>query len=77
MINCSVCHGAEGKGDGAVARKFVPPPDLSVDFYKKRPDGFIYGTIKHGGAVMPAYGENIPEKEIWDIVNYIRLLQGK
>jgi mono/diheme cytochrome c family protein len=48
-----------------------------MDFYKSRPDGFIYGTVKHGGAVMPTYGENIPEKEIWDVVNYIRFLQGK
>lgn len=77
MINCSLCHGNTGKGGGTVSKKFVPPPDLSLDFYKKKPDGFIYGTIKYGGAVMPAYGENIPDKEIWDVVNFIRVLQGK
>ena len=77
MINCSLCHGKEGKGDGSVSKKFVPPPDLTLDFFKKRPDGYIYGTITNGGAVMPAYAENISEKERWDVVNFIRFLQGK
>lgn len=77
MIHCSLCHGKEGKGDGSVSKKFVPPPNLAMDFYKNRPDGYIYGTITNGGAVMPAYAENIPEKERWDVVNFIRYLQGK
>src|SRR5574337_677168 len=27
-IYCTPCHGPGGKGDGLVAAKFVPPPDL-------------------------------------------------
>jgi len=75
--HCSMCHGREGKGDGSVSKKFITPADLSQDFYKKRSDGFIYGTIKNGGAVMPSYKENMSDKERWDVVNFIRALQGK
>lgn len=77
MIHCSICHGKEGKGDGSVSKKFITPADLTQDFYKKRSDGFIYGTIKNGGVVMPSYAESMSDKERWDVVNFIRALQGK
>lgn len=76
-IYCTLCHGAGAKGDGPVARKFVPPPDLTLEIFRKRPDGFIYETIRNGGPLMPGQGEALSPQERWEIVNYLRSLQQK
>jgi mono/diheme cytochrome c family protein len=75
---CVPCHGAGGKGDGPVAPVFVPPPPLDGVAQKGRPDGFIYATIRQGSLsqLMPAYGYRMSEQERWDLVNYVRSLQG-
>jgi len=76
QIYCAPCHGADGKGTGPVAAKFVPPPDLRLPVFRQRTDGFIYGTIRNGGALMPPYGEVLSPRDRWDLVNYVRSLQG-
>jgi mono/diheme cytochrome c family protein len=76
QIYCALCHGLEAKGDGPVAAKFVPPPDLTLDVIRKRPDGFLYQTITDGGPLMPAQGEALGPNERWEIVIYLRHLQG-
>lgn len=74
-IYCALCHGADGKGMGPVSTRFIPPPDLTAPMFRQRTDGFIYGTIRNGGALMPPYAEALSSKERWDIVNYLRSLQ--
>ena len=76
QIYCALCHGPDAKGAGPVATKFVPPPDLTLEIFRQRPDGFIYGTIRDGGALMPGQGGALSPRERWDIVNYLRHLQG-
>ena len=75
---CVPCHGTSGKGDGPVAPKFVPPPPLDSPAVKGRADGYIYATIRLGSLsqLMPAYGYRMTEQERWDLVNYVRSLQG-
>jgi mono/diheme cytochrome c family protein len=75
-IYCTLCHGENGKGGGPVAAKFVPPPDITTPFFRQRSDGFIYATIRSGGPLMPGQGEALSVKERWDIVNYLRSLEG-
>lgn len=77
QIYCAICHGPNAKGGGPVAAKFVPPPDLTLEIFRQRTDGFLYATIRDGGALMPPQGEALSPKERWDIVNYVRHLQGK
>lgn len=74
-IYCAVCHGADGKGMGPAAMKFVPPPDITSAFFQTRTDGFLYETIRSGGPLMPS-AEGVSPRERWDIVNYLRSLQG-
>ncbi len=75
---CTPCHGVGGKGDGPVAAKFIPPPDLTNSGLQKiRTDGYWYSYIGVGGAVMPAYGEALSPRERWDLVNYVRTLAAK
>jgi mono/diheme cytochrome c family protein len=76
-IYCTLCHGSHGKGGGPVAGKFVPPPDLTLDVFRKRPDGFLYETIRTGGPIMPGQGDALSPEERWNIVHYLRSLQGR
>lgn len=74
-IYCTPCHGPEGKGDGPVSPKFVPPPDLThPSIQKGRSDGYMQHVIGMGGAVMPAYAEALSPEERWHIVNFLRSL---
>lgn len=77
QIYCALCHGPDGKGGGPVATKFVPPPDLTLEIFRQRTDGFLYSTIRNGGALMPGQADALSPPERWDIVNYIRHVQGK
>lgn len=75
MVYCTPCHGEAGKGNGPVAAKFIPPPDLTNPaLHKLRTDGYWYSYISVGGAIMPAYGEALSPEERWDVVNYVRTL---
>jgi mono/diheme cytochrome c family protein len=74
-IYCTPCHGESGRGDGLVAAKFVPPPDLTnVDLQKARTDGYWQSYLSVGGAVMPSYAEALTPEERWHLVNYVRTL---
>ncbi len=73
---CIVCHGPAGHADGTVVPKFVPPPDLTLDVSKQRSDGYIYAMIKQGRGIMPKYGDKIRGVDRWNVVNYVRKLQG-
>jgi mono/diheme cytochrome c family protein len=72
---CAVCHGADANGTGTVSAKFIPAPDITSDYYRGLPDGHFYFIVKHGSAVMPSYREALGERDIWNIVNYVRELQ--
>ncbi len=74
QIFCTPCHGRSGTGDGPVGAKFlIRPFDLTADNEQKVvPEGYIYGTVSFGGALMPAYGNDLSPNEIWDVVNYVR-----
>ena len=90
-IYCSVCHGRDGYGHGAVnergleLQKLDPPlsggtqwvqaADLTKDPVKVRPEGHIFNTISVGIRNMPGYGPQIPVEDRWAIVAYVRALQ--
>jgi mono/diheme cytochrome c family protein len=74
QIFCTPCHGASGTGDGLVGAKFlIRPFDLTAENEQKvQPEGYIYGTVAFGGALMPSYGNDLSPSEVWDLVNYVR-----
>jgi mono/diheme cytochrome c family protein len=75
MRTCTPCHGTSMAGDGPVAAKFIPPPDLLAAMTRNRKDGYIYSYIRHGGAIMPSYGAQVTAEEAWDLINFIRYMQ--
>ena len=75
---CVSCHGASGKGDGAMAAKLKSKPaDLTDAEWKHGPtDGEIFTLIRDGAknAGMKAYRGVLSDRQMWDLVNYIRSL---
>ena len=78
LTYCSVCHGAQGEGNGPVvgAGKFPMGPDLRIPNTVARSDGYIYAVVKAGRGLMPSY-RRIPPADRWAVVNYVRQLQGQ
>lgn len=75
-INCAVCHGERAMGDGPATKYGMIGINLTADLTKSRTDGYIYGMIRNGRGAMPTY-DRIEEMDRWDVVNYVRALQGK
>jgi hypothetical protein len=83
---CGPCHGLTGLGDGPVAGPpFGKGPFLGVlpvagpvgsQITKNFSDGHIYTVISQGVRRMPAY-RRIPPDHRWDIVNYVRYMNGQ
>jgi len=77
-IFCAICHGETGDGTGTVSRYMLAKvanlhePRFGSDQY---PDGKIYHVITHGQGLMSGYGANIPVRDRWAIVAYLRALQ--
>jgi len=77
---CATCHGEGGKGDGSAGLSLpVRPADhTNGAAMNQLSDSFLMNIIsKGGGAVgkstfMPAWGGALNEKQIRDIVSYIR-----
>lgn len=74
-INCAVCHGDTGMGDGPATKYGMPGINLITDVTRGRTDGYIFGMIRNGRGLMPTYNR-IEEPDRWDVVNYLRALQG-
>lgn len=76
-IYCQICHGANGKGKGPIAQKLnTPPVDLTDPYIADLPDGYLYTVIRQGGTMMPPQQEGLSSQERWQVVHYLRKLQG-
>jgi len=81
---CAACHGMTGGGDGPIAAPNGPiagvlpigPGPMGFSLATSLTDGHIYTTISLGRGRMPSYKRISPEAR-WDIVNYLRDLNGQ
>jgi mono/diheme cytochrome c family protein len=87
-IFCAVCHDPVGTGKGKIPeRGYVPPPNLHADdsrgfaLYQQQvplrtvPVGYLFEVVSRGYGAMPRYGPQVPVKDRWRIVAYVRALQ--
>ena len=79
-IYCTPCHGVAGYGNGTVAMKAkgaINVPSYHQDYMRSYPAGWIYGVIANGSpsGIMMGYKHQIPTKDRWAIVAYVRALQ--
>lgn len=67
--HCALCHGANG-------RPVMPTaPDFSRPTALLEPDPVLLATIRAGRGAMPAYQGQLRDREILDIVAYLRTLR--
>ena len=79
---CSTCHGETGKGDGTAAASLPAKPADHTNgaVMNQLSDKFLLEIISKGGGAagkstfMPSWGGSLNEKQIRDIVAYIRTL---
>ncbi len=75
QINCAVCHGVAGLGNGPATKYGMYGFSLVAERGKGFADGYIYGIIRNGRGNMPSYNR-IEEMDRWHVVNYVRALQA-
>ena len=82
-IACKMCHGKTGAGNGKLGKVLKPRPRnfTCKETMKKVSAGQMFWIIKNGskGTGMVAHKKTLKDKEIWDIIKYIRtdLMKGK
>lgn len=85
-IYCAPCHGGAGDGRGQVwlrsvgggtanSYQYIQPTNLHDERLKHVPDGQLFATISNGIRNMPAYSAQIPVRDRWAVVAYVRALQ--
>ena len=75
-VYCTPCHDRTGSGEGMIVRRgFRRPPTYHSDRLRQVTNGYIYDVITNGFGVMPDYSAQIPVRDRWAIVAYVRALQ--
>ena len=75
-IYCAPCHSRLGDGNGMIPQRgFRHPPTYHDDRLRKAPLGYFFQVITEGFGAMPEYASQIPPRDRWCIVAYIRALQ--
>ena len=75
-IYCTPCHSRMGDGNGMIVQRgFQRPPSYHTDRLRKAPLGYFFEVMTEGFGAMPSYAEQIPPRDRWCIVAYIRALQ--
>ncbi|WP_185849852.1 c-type cytochrome [Blattabacterium cuenoti] len=75
-INCSICHGENGDGQGFLVKK---EKILGIPSYKDRDItiGSIYHVITYGKNNMSSYASQLNEIDRWKVAEYVMILKNK
>ena len=73
-VACKMCHGDRGRGDGKLSKALkTPPRDFTCkETMKKVSAGQMFWIIKRGSPGSGMAPMNLKDKEIWDVIKYIR-----
>lgn len=79
LIRCAMCHekNADGKGDATTDLGIQPPDFTKPGVLSKRTDGELFAIIGQGSDKMPGEGKRMSERHLWQIINYLRSVEGK
>ncbi len=78
-VNCAICHGSTGAGDGPVGENLTPKPSrLNDAVLASRPDDLIFksiksGVMRDGRQTMPP-AKDLTDAQISQLVAYLRTL---
>jgi cytochrome c oxidase cbb3-type subunit 3 len=82
LEKCVLCHGSQGEGwdwSKRVEKPPIPIPDLAK-VVPQRSDQYLFDIINGGGEavgktrLMPPFGFQLSNDDVWDIVAYMRTL---
>ncbi len=75
-VYCSPCHSRAGNGEGMIVQRgYRHPPTYHQDRLRQAPPGHFFDVMTNGFGAMPDYAAQIPVRDRWCIVAYIRALQ--
>lgn len=77
-IYCAPCHDHAGTGKGTVTMiqpGLVPIPSYHEDRIRQMSVGELFNVITNGVRTMPPYAHQLPVKDRWAVVAYVRALQ--
>ncbi len=76
-VNCAICHGEKGDGQGHLVQiqKFPPPPSYFSDALMTKPDGQRYHSLMYGKNLMGSYASQLDHKERWLVLTYVKSMQ--
>jgi mono/diheme cytochrome c family protein len=75
-IYCAPCHSRVGDGNGMIVQRgYRHPPTYHQDRLRQAPLGYFFDVMTNGFGAMPDYASQIPPRDRWCIVAYIRALQ--
>jgi mono/diheme cytochrome c family protein len=75
-IYCTPCHGRLGDGNGMVVQRGLrQAASFHQDRLRQEKLGYFYDVITNGFGAMPDYATQIPVRDRWLIVAYVRTLQ--
>ncbi|HET6384759.1 MAG TPA: cytochrome c [Armatimonadota bacterium] len=88
VMNCMMCHGRTGRGDGAVGESYTPkPPDLHSAAVQALPDGALFYSVTNGILSTPvpeaaryiprdwhAFKDELSPRQRWAVVDFVRAL---
>ncbi len=75
-IFCTPCHGLQGDGNGLVSmRGMKHPPSFHQDRLRQAPNGYVYDVVTNGFGAMLGYAAQVPPRDRWAIIAYVRALQ--
>ncbi|MBP6430472.1 MAG: cytochrome c [Ferruginibacter sp.] len=76
-INCGICHGDKGTGNGPIAGKIGAVANLTLPMYVSMTDGTMFHSLTYGKNNMGSYASQLDRKQRWMVINYVRTLQPK
>jgi hypothetical protein len=75
-IFCTPCHGLQGDGNGMIAiRGMKHPPTFHQDRLRQVPNGYLFDVVTNGFGAMLGYSAQIPPRDRWAIIAFVRALQ--
>jgi mono/diheme cytochrome c family protein len=75
-IYCTPCHGKLGDGNGMVVQRGLrQAASFHQDRLRQEKTGYFFDVITNGFGAMPDYATQIPVRDRWLIVAYVRTLQ--
>jgi hypothetical protein len=75
-IFCTPCHDTTGSGRGMVVQRgYKQPPSFHDERLRNAEAGYFFDVMTNGFGAMPDYRMQLPARDRWAVIAYIRALQ--